>query len=283
MAQRLVRAKGKIRDARHPVPRAGRRRPARTGCGPCSPSSTSSSTRATRPARATGWSARTCAPRRSASAGCWPSCMPDEPEVHGAARADAADRVAPAPPAPPPAGDLVLLADQDRGRWDRELIAEGQALVRAVPAAQPARARTRSRRRSTPCTATPRRRRPPTGGRSCSSTTSCWRSRPSPVVALQPRGRGGRGRRAGGGAGPRRRASTSTATTCSTPIRADLLRRLGRDGEAAAAYEAAIARTDNAAERAFSAAAGRVKRPVTCRDRVAHRPPTAPACSRRGG
>ena len=34
-------------------------------------------------------------------------------------------------------------------------------------------------------------------------------------------------------------------------IRADLLRRLGRDAEAALAYEAAIARTDNAAERDF--------------------------------
>jgi RNA polymerase sigma-70 factor (ECF subfamily) len=34
-------------------------------------------------------------------------------------------------------------------------------------------------------------------------------------------------------------------------IRADLLKRLGRSREAAAAYEAAIARTDNAAERAF--------------------------------
>ncbi len=32
-------------------------------------------------------------------------------------------------------------------------------------------------------------------------------------------------------------------------IRADLLRRLGRDVEAARAYEAALARTDNAAER----------------------------------
>ena len=34
-------------------------------------------------------------------------------------------------------------------------------------------------------------------------------------------------------------------------IRADLLRRLGRDAEAGAAYEAAIELTDNAAERAF--------------------------------
>ncbi|HEU5001525.1 MAG TPA: sigma-70 family RNA polymerase sigma factor [Actinomycetota bacterium] len=56
--------------------------------------------------------------------------MPDEPEVLGllalllltqsrsAARTDAE-------------GALVLLADQDRSRWDRALIAEGQALVRA--------------------------------------------------------------------------------------------------------------------------------------------------------
>jgi RNA polymerase sigma-70 factor, ECF subfamily len=34
-------------------------------------------------------------------------------------------------------------------------------------------------------------------------------------------------------------------------IRADLLRRLGRDAEAARAYEAAIARTENASERDF--------------------------------
>ena len=34
-------------------------------------------------------------------------------------------------------------------------------------------------------------------------------------------------------------------------IRADLLRRLGRTAEAAVAYEAAIARTENAAERDF--------------------------------
>jgi RNA polymerase sigma-70 factor (ECF subfamily) len=34
-------------------------------------------------------------------------------------------------------------------------------------------------------------------------------------------------------------------------IRADLLRRLGRDGAAAAAYDAAIERAENAAERDF--------------------------------
>jgi RNA polymerase sigma-70 factor (ECF subfamily) len=34
-------------------------------------------------------------------------------------------------------------------------------------------------------------------------------------------------------------------------IRADLLRRLGRNGEAKSAYDAAIARAENAAERGF--------------------------------
>ena len=40
MAQRLVRAKGKIRDAAHPVPGAHRGRPARPAAPPSSPSST---------------------------------------------------------------------------------------------------------------------------------------------------------------------------------------------------------------------------------------------------
>ena len=48
---------------------------------------------------------------------------------HRAARPDAADRV-PADGPDRPGRDLVLLADQDRSRWDRGLIAEGQALVR---------------------------------------------------------------------------------------------------------------------------------------------------------
>src|SRR5204862_5880765 len=56
--------------------------------------------------------------------------MPDEGEVAGLLalllliEARRAARTA-------PDGSLVLLADQDRGRWDRELIAEGHAIVRA--------------------------------------------------------------------------------------------------------------------------------------------------------
>jgi RNA polymerase sigma-70 factor (ECF subfamily) len=56
--------------------------------------------------------------------------MPDEPEVTGLlalmllvqARRPARTTVD---------GDLILLADQDRAKWDQDLIAEGQALVRA--------------------------------------------------------------------------------------------------------------------------------------------------------
>jgi RNA polymerase sigma-70 factor (ECF subfamily) len=56
--------------------------------------------------------------------------MPDEPEVAGllALMLLAQSRQAARTSAD---GDLVLLADQDRGRWDRDLIADGQAIVRA--------------------------------------------------------------------------------------------------------------------------------------------------------
>ena len=55
--------------------------------------------------------------------------MPDEPEVTGllALMLLAQSRHAARTTA---GGELVLLADQDRGQWDRQLIAEGQALVR---------------------------------------------------------------------------------------------------------------------------------------------------------
>jgi RNA polymerase sigma-70 factor (ECF subfamily) len=56
--------------------------------------------------------------------------MPDEPEAMGLlalmllVESRRATRTT-------PDGDLVLLAGQDRSRWDRGLIAEGQAIVRA--------------------------------------------------------------------------------------------------------------------------------------------------------
>src|SRR5437764_854174 len=55
--------------------------------------------------------------------------MPDEPEAIGLLalmlliQARRATRTT-------PAGDVVLLKDQDRSRWDRRMIDDGQALVR---------------------------------------------------------------------------------------------------------------------------------------------------------
>ena len=57
--------------------------------------------------------------------------MPDEPEVHGLlALMLLIDARRPARTAPD--GTMVLLADQDRTLWNRELIEEGQAIVRAL-------------------------------------------------------------------------------------------------------------------------------------------------------
>ena len=55
--------------------------------------------------------------------------MPDEPEVLGLLSLMLLIE-ARRPARTDPAGDLVRLADQDRGRWDRTLIAEGQDLLR---------------------------------------------------------------------------------------------------------------------------------------------------------
>ena len=109
------------------------------------------------------------------------SLLPDEPEARGLlalmllhdARRDA--RVG-------PNGELVLLDDQDRSRWDAARIAEGQALVAGRAGRGPTGRRTRSRRRSRRSTT----RRPPrptrTGRRSRRSTarsSGCRRHRSS--------------------------------------------------------------------------------------------------------
>ena len=146
-------------------------------------------------------------------------------------------------------GALVPLRDQDRRLWDRQLIAEGQQLVRAclqrnMPGPYQLQAAINAVHSDAP-----------------SAATTDWRQilvlydqllhvDPSPVVALN---------RAvalaeveGPGAG--------LAATDDLPlqgyylyhaVRADLLSRVGRRSEAAAAYDAARALTDNESERAF--------------------------------
>ena len=80
-----------------------------------------------------------------------------------------------------PGGELVTLAEQDRGAWDAALIAEGHRLVRERLAAGVAPGATRSWPRSTRCTPRPVRSATPTGRRSSPSTTSslAWTRRPS--------------------------------------------------------------------------------------------------------
>ena len=71
-----------------------------------------------------------------------------------------------------PDGSIVPLAEQDRSRWDTELIAEGIAVERDALAAISS-VSTRCRRRSRRCTPTRPGSRRPTGSRSSSGTTNC--------------------------------------------------------------------------------------------------------------
>ncbi|MDQ3575171.1 MAG: RNA polymerase sigma factor, partial [Actinomycetota bacterium] len=174
--------------------------------------------------------------------------MPDEAEVHGllalllltdarrSART-AADR------------SLVLLADQDRSRWDRALVVEGQALVAAcIRRNQPGPYQLQAAINAVHSDA-------PTGA------DTDWAQilqlydqlltlSPTPVVALN------RAVAVAEVDGPA--AALAAVDTLDLDgyhpfhaTRADLLRRLGRHHEAADAYDAAVARVSNTAERRF--------------------------------
>ena len=175
--------------------------------------------------------------------------MPDEPEALGLLALMLLVAVR-RPARTTPGGDLVLLADQDRTLWDRAADRRGPGPRPALPAPQPPRSlpdpggdQRRAQRR-------PERRRHRLG-------TDPAPLRPAGGGGARPGGRTEPRRRARRGARARRRPSppstpsTWTPTTSYHAVRADLLRRLGRRPELAAAYRAAIARSENAAERAF--------------------------------
>jgi len=177
--------------------------------------------------------------------------MPDEGEVTGLlalmlltdARRDARSG---------PDGAVVLLEDQDRARWDQAEIAEGLDLVRTAARAAPGRFLVQAAIAAEHARAASYDRTDWTRIlRLYDLLLGLW---PSPVVALNrsvavlmvdgPQAaldevdaleRGGRLD------GYRYLAAT----------KADLLRRLGRGPESAAAYREAISLTDNAAERRF--------------------------------
>ena len=174
--------------------------------------------------------------------------MPDEPEVLGllallvltasrrAARTDAA-------------GALVLLADQDRTRWDRELIDEGHALVR------------RCLRRNQPGPYQIQAAINAVHADAATAAATDWRQilalydqllahRPSAVVALN------RAVAVAEVHGPHAALSALDGLALDGyhlfhATRAELLRRTGDVAGAADAYRAALALATNATERAF--------------------------------
>jgi len=174
--------------------------------------------------------------------------MPGEPEVLGLlallllTESRRAARTA-------PDGGLVPLPEQDRACWDRALVAEGQAIVRAClranrPGPYQIQAAINAVHADAPAAA-----------------DTDWRQvvalydqlvalDPGPVVALN------RAVAVAEVDGPDRALAIVDGLALPEyplfhAIRADLLRRLGRGAEAARAYDAAIALTENAAQRAF--------------------------------
>jgi RNA polymerase sigma-70 factor, ECF subfamily len=177
--------------------------------------------------------------------------MPDEPEAMGLLALMLLTESRRATRTGPP-GALVLLANQDRARWDRALIAEGQDLVRrclrrAQPGPYQIQAAINAVHSDAPVAAAT------DWGQILQLYDQLLTVAPGPVVALN---------RAVAVAEVQGPAAALTLVDgldldryyMYHAIRADLLRRLGQPGEAAQAYEAALALTANAAERAYLAA-----------------------------
>ena len=183
--------------------------------------------------------------------------MPDEPEVMGLlalmllTESRRAARTG-------PDGSLVLLADQDRTRWGRALIAEGQDLVRRClrrgarvqPGPYQIQAAINAVHSDAPTASAT------DWGQVLELYDQLMVVAPTPVVALN------RAVAVAEVEGPAAALAAVDGLASSNldryylfhAIRADLLRRLDRPAEAAAAYESALTLTQNRAERAYMTA-----------------------------
>lgn len=146
-------------------------------------------------------------------------------------------------------GGLVLLADQDRGRWDRAMVAEGQELVRRClrrgrPGPYQIQAAINAVHSDAPTAADT------DWGQILQLYDQLLAVAPGPVAALN-RAVAVAEVKGAAEALPLVDAVALDGYHVFHAVRADLLRRLNRTAEAAAAYDAALARTDNAAERSF--------------------------------
>jgi RNA polymerase sigma-70 factor (ECF subfamily) len=174
--------------------------------------------------------------------------MPDEPEVMGLlalmllVEARRGARTA-------PDGDLVLLADQDRSRWDRALVAEGRVIVRRClrrnrPGPYQIQAAINAVHTDAPTAEAT------DWGQILQLYDHLMALAPGPVVALN------RAVAVAEVHGPEAGLALVDALDLQRyhlfhAVRADLLRRLGRHHEAAEAYDAALDRAENAAEREY--------------------------------
>jgi len=174
--------------------------------------------------------------------------MPDEPEARGLLALLLLTE-ARHPARTGPDGSLVLLADQDRSRWDRAMIAEGQDLVRAClrlgrPGPYQLQAAVGAVHSDAPAAAVT------DWGQILALYDQLMVVAPTPVVALN------RCVAVAEVEGPARALELVDQLGLDGyhlfhSTRADLLRRLGRRDDAIAAYDAAIARSANQAERSF--------------------------------
>ena len=162
------------------------------------------------------------------------AAVPDRAGDHGADGADAAAACARARRASTPTATIVLLEDQDRAPVEPQADRRGAGADRQGDAPPPARAPTRCRRRSPPCTPAPRGREDTDWAQIDLLYATLEQLQPSPVVTLNRAVAVAKVRGPGRGAGDDRAAGDrgSPAISTSSACKGAFLLQLGRADEA---------------------------------------------------